>query len=113
MTILRSIDTAQNIIDITERRQAEIYKEVCEEMKAVLQLEKEVADKKGKLKKIIIKCAGGDRLEHGIKVSERIRQGVIDYKALAKEFFPIEEEFKKVSEEYRKDCTCFWEVRSY
>lgn len=88
----------------------ETYKDLCEEMKSILQLEKEVAAKKEEVRKRLIEQAGGDRMEYGVKVEWRVAQGSIDYKAMANELIGENEE---LAEKFRKPAKGYWQVRSY
>ncbi len=93
------------MVDFTK----EEYKTLCEEMKSVLGLEKELAARKAKLKDKIVEMAGGERLEFGIQVSWRIRKGTIDYKGLLKSLKLPD----SLLDLYRKADLEYWEVKSY
>jgi len=73
-------------------------KELYEEMKAVLQLEKEVKDRKDKLRKALIEARGydamqeGKLLEHGISIEYRVTTGSVKYSDLP--------EVKNLTKEY-------------
>ena len=88
----------------------EEYREVCEEMKRVLQEEKEMAVKKSELRERLVEMAGGDRMEYGIKVTSRTSAGSVDYKNIVADHLDIDE---AVKEHYRRPGRSFWEVRSY
>ena len=85
------------------------YQALCKEMTAILQLEKEVAERKKIVKEQVIKQAGGNRLEYGIKVIEVIVKGRIDYTKLVREW-EIDE---ATLEEYRTPTAVRWDVRNY
>lgn len=85
------------------------YQDLCEEMKDLLSLEKEIAAKKISLRDKIAKMAGGNRMEYGIKVSCRSAQGTIDYKGLVT-YLGISD---TLVESYRKPERTYVEIRSY
>ena len=85
------------------------YQALCKEMTAILQLEKEVAERKKIVKEQVIKQAGGNRLEYGIKVMEVIVKGRIDYTKLVREW-EIDE---ATLEDYRTPTAVRWDVRNY
>ena len=85
------------------------YKDVCEELREVLTLEKEVAKRKAELRAAVLTLSGGDRMEYGIKVHQRTAKGTIDYKKIVSELEVSDEECEK----YRKDTRSYWDVRSY
>lgn len=85
------------------------YQALCKEMTAILQLEKEVAERKKIVKEQVIKQAGGNRLEYGIKVMEVIVKGRVDYTRLVREW-EIDE---ATLEEYRAPTAVRWDVRNY
>ena len=87
----------------------ERYKALCESMRSTLQLEKEVAASKEKLRKELLEISGGERMEYGIKISWRISKGSIDYKRLVDDYDISED----VKETYRKENREYFEVRSY
>ena len=73
-------------------------KELHEEMKAILQLEKEVAERKKKIRTALIEARGydamqeGKLLEHGLVIEYRITTGSVKYSDLP--------EVKKLPKEY-------------
>ena len=85
------------------------YEEVCKELKEVLTLEKDIANRKADLKKSIIDLSGGERMEYGIKIQKRVVKGTIDYKQIVVDLGLTEDE----SEAYRKDTRTYWDVRGY
>lgn len=97
--------TDQTIVEF----QRSAYKEVCAELRDVLQKEKEIAKRKEELKNSVLQLSGGDRMEYGIKVQKRVTRGTIDYKKIAVDMGFSEEE----AEEYRKSTRTYWDVRSY
>lgn len=88
------------------------YKQLCNEMRKVLSLEKEVAAKKEELRKKILEQSEGECMQWGIKVSRVMTKGAIDYKAMAKEWYS-EEAFEEIAESYRKEASESWRVVSY
>lgn len=94
------------LIDFDRER----YRDLCEEMKSVLQLEKEVAARKDKLRKELIEVAGGERMEYGIKLTQKSSMGAVDYKQIVEDHLNIDDVMK---DSYRKPGRSFWEVRSY
>lgn len=87
----------------------ETYEDLCSELKSLLTTEKEIAKRKDDLKKAVLKLSGGNRMEYGIKIQERITRGTIDYKAIVEDMgFSAEE-----AEAYRKETRTYWDVRSY
>jgi len=87
----------------------ENYENLCQEMKKILSIEKEVAAQKAGLRDKIMEMAGGTRMEYGIKVTYRTAQGSIDYKAIVKGLNLDEEKI----ESYRKAERSYVEIRSY
>lgn len=85
------------------------YQQLCQEMKEILSLEKEVAAKKEELRKEIADLAGGDRMEYGIRVQFKTAKGSVDYKKLVTDCGIGE---AKV-ESYRKADRSYCEIRSY
>lgn len=85
------------------------YQELCEEMKGLLSLEKEITAKKVRLRDKIAKMAGGNRMEYGIKITHRSAQGSVDYKSLVT-YLGISE---PLVESYRKPEREYIEIRSY
>lgn len=88
------------------------YKALCEEMRVVLQTEKELKVRKEELRNELIKMSGGDRMEYGIKITYKVNKGTIDYKALAQTHI-AEDILKTECENFRKKDVCFWEVKNY
>lgn len=88
------------------------YKDLCDEMKDLLQLEKEIAHRKKELRDEIIEASNGERMENGIRLSRKVREGSVDYKKMATDFID-----EKIIEEmlpgYKKESVEYWEVRSY
>ena len=101
--------TVQTIVDFNR----ESYKEICAEMRDIIQIEKEVAAKKEELRKKIIDMAGGDRMENGIKITKRTSKGSTDYKGALQKMYPVGDDFEIICDTYRKPDREFWEVRSY
>jgi len=58
------------------------YKELCERMALILQQEKELAAEKETVREELLAYAGGERMEHGIKVSFVPGSDRVDYKAI-------------------------------
>ena len=85
------------------------YKKLCDEMRAVLSLEKEIAERKKELRDLIIDQAGGNRLEFGIKVSVIDVKGRVNYSRLITDL-EIDE---ATLEDYREPTAERWDVRSY
>ena len=85
------------------------YQALCKEMTAILQLEKEVAERKKIVKEQVIKQAGGERLEFGIKVMQVTVKGRIDYNKLVTDW-EIDE---ATLEDYRAPTAVRWDVRNY
>lgn len=85
------------------------YKELCIEMKDLITDEKERAKRKAELRDQMIKMAGGDRMEYGIKLQYRTSKGSIDYSGYVKSL-KLDPD---VLEFYRKDDREYWEIRSY
>lgn len=85
------------------------YQALCKEMTAILQLEKEVAERKKIVKEQVIKQAGGDRLEYGIKVMQVTVKGRVDYNKLVTDW-EIDE---ATLEDYRTPTAVRWDVRNY
>lgn len=85
------------------------YKELCDEMRSILRLEKELAHRKKQVRSKIIELSGGDRLEHGIKVTRIICKGSVDIEKIVEDFALDEADI----EEYRKSSYEKWDVRSY
>ncbi len=98
-----------NLEALKKARERERYKAICQEMKSILQLEKEVAANKAKIRKEILEISQGERMEYGIKISWRVYKGSIDYKKLVDDYDISEE----VKETYRKSNREYFEVRSY
>jgi len=93
------------IIHYTEKD----YQALCKEMTAILQLEKEVAARKKIVKEQVIKQAGGNRLEFGIKVMQITVKGRIDYTKIVSDL-EIDE---ATLEDYRAPAMTRWDVRNY
>lgn len=72
--------SVENIKQYLEQEIKQTYRDICEEWKSVKQLLVEVEAKEAELKQKIIKEAGGERLEHGVKVSIIEVRGSIKYK---------------------------------
>lgn len=87
----------------------EVYKNLCDEMRDILRYEKELADRKAKTRELLIKEAGGDRVEYGIKVEYRTAKGSIDYKK-AVESLAIKEDYL---EKFRGSPRNAWYVVAY
>lgn len=87
----------------------ETYEDICKELKSLLTTEKEVAKRKDELKKAILYLSGGNRMEYGIKIQQRVTKGTIDYKSIVSDMGFSEEE----AESYRKETRTYWDVRSY
>lgn len=85
------------------------YKTVCERMKLVLQMEKELAAEKKVLREEIIRLAGGDRLEFGIKVQLVKGARRVNYNKLITDW-EIDE---ATLEEYKECGAEYWKVTSY
>jgi len=87
----------------------ENYENLCQEMKKILSIEKEVAAQKADLRDKIMAMSGGTRMEYGIKVTYRTAQGSVDYKAIVAGLNLDEEKI----ESYRKTERSYVEIRSY
>ena len=102
------MNTTETIVDLPR----ETYMSVCEEMKSLLQLEKEVAARKAIVREQVIEMSGGAHMENGINVVWRSSKGGIDYKAIA-EAACSKVVLEKLKDEYKKPDREYWEVRSY
>lgn len=89
-----------------------LYKATCQELSEILTLEKEVAAKKKELRDQVIKLAGGERMEYGIRVQVKTRKGTVNYKELVESLYP-EEELEAVIAPYRGEDTEYLDVRKY
>lgn len=85
------------------------YEEVCKELKDLLSLKKELEEREKLLRKEVIDMSGGDRMEYGIKVTHKTREGSIDYRKLAEKVC----QDHSVFEFYRKPNVEYWEIKSY
>ncbi len=85
------------------------YQDLCGELKELLTMEKEIAKRKEELKASVLSLSGGERMEYGIKIQQRIVKGTVDYKKIVSDMGFSEEE----AEEYRKATRVYWDVRSY
>lgn len=90
----------------------EIYKNLCEEMKELIQKEKEMAFQKDIIRNQIIEMSGGDRMEYGIKVSLRNVKGGVDYKAIVEHIYQ-DDELKRICEDFQKPMKSYYEIKSY
>jgi len=85
---------------------------LCEELRQVLSLEKEVLARKNELKRQVVEMSGGDRLEYGIKVQLRKAKGSIDWEKFARDHVDAGT-VDFLSENYRKPSRSYYEARSY
>jgi hypothetical protein len=85
------------------------YEQLCDEMKALLQQEKELGIRKEELRKQILEKCGGERMEYGIAIRYRQAKGTVDYRRFVEDTNVDE----VVLDSYRKPSREYWEIRSY
>ena len=110
MSIQTQITTEEKQINVpVSEFQRIAYMDLCEELKELLTVEKEIAKRKEELKSSVLALSGGERMEYGIKIQQRGVKGTVDYKKIVADLGFSEEE----AEEYRKATRVYWDVRSY
>jgi hypothetical protein len=85
------------------------YENVCIELRELLMKEKELKAQILELKKQAIIMSGGNRMEYGIKISQKIRKGSVDVDRMSL----VLGISQTMVESFRKPDTEYFEVRSY
>lgn len=85
------------------------YEVKCREFRDVDEQLDALKKRHEELKEWLIDNAGGDRMEHGVKIAQIERKGVIDYGKLLHDM----DISKTVVEAYRKDNIAYWAVKRY
>ena len=68
-----------NLQEHIEKAEREDYKDACERWKAAHQLLKEIEAEEKKARAELLKLAGGERMEHGVKIMLVKRVGSIEW----------------------------------
>lgn len=98
-----------NLDDNGDPLKSDNYESLCLTLSKLLRDKKELDSKLSEIKDQVIKLAGGDRMEHGIKVTRRTRSGAIAYQSLLDDL----ELTSDTLEMYRGPAVEYWEVKNY
>ena len=85
------------------------YRELCHELREVVQIRRECESREKELKAQIIDMSGGERMEYGVRISLRERQGGYDMQQIFNDLKITKDQ----GEKYRKAPTTYIDVRTY
>ena len=85
------------------------YKALSGRVRTLITRKKEIEAELDPLKEDLLHRSGGERMEHGLKISERERKGSVDIKRMIED--GVIDEY--IAEKYTRPSTKYWEVRTY
>ena len=85
------------------------YEEICGEYREICLEEKELKARKEKIREQLLELSGGERMEYGVKIMVKTKQGSVDYERMVEEL-GID---VLTVERYRKPSVEYTEVRTY